>query len=263
MKTLANSARRVAKEGGGTYLPAAFTALESAGIRVRMGTATFIMGPAGAFKTGFTVAYVLKLGLPTLYCSADAEDFEIVERVAANVTGTPMNTVSKDHAQYAEALAGLEHLRFCFDDSPTYDDLVLEICAYAEVFGDFPKVIVIDTLMKVTGQNEDEWASLRDTAQVIHKIARVTGAAVLVLAHASDDRTDPTTPAPRKSLQGKVSQLPKVILSVALHGDELRICPVKTKWGREDPSGQMFTTLYVDPSTNRVFGSRYEMEHAS
>lgn len=261
MRTLAQAARRVSKEGGGTYLPAAWRPMEVAGIRARMGTATFVMGPAGAFKTGFTVAYVLKLGLPTLYCSADAEDFEIVERAAANVTGVPMNTVSANHKQYADALQELEHIRFCFDDSPTYDDLVLEICAYAETFGDFPKVIVVDTLMKVVGQNEDEWASMRDTAQVIHKIARVTGAAVFVLAHASDDRTDPGTPAPRKSLQGRVSQLPKAIWSVALHnGDELRICPVKTKWGREDPSGQQFTTLYVDPSTNRVYNSRNDMQ---
>lgn len=260
MRTLAHSARRVTAEGGGSYLPAPFRPMEERGIRARMGTATFIMGPPGSYKTGFAMAYVLRLGLPTLYCSADAEDFEIVERAAALATGVQMNEVSKNHLAYEEALRSFDNIRFCFDDSPSYEDLVQEICAFAEVYGDFPRVVVVDTLMKIVGQNEDEWSSMRDTAQVIHKIARVTGAAVFVLAHASDDRTDPTTPAPRKSLQGKVSQLPKAIWSVALNGDELRICPVKSKWCREDPSGQDYATLYVDPSTNRVFSSRYDLE---
>lgn len=225
-----------------------------------MGTATFIMGPPGAFKTGFAMYYFVRLGLPTIYNSADAEDFEMVERAAAIVTGVPMSEVSKDYQKYEEALASLSHLRFCFDSAPKYGDLIDEISAYAEVYGDFPKVVVIDTLMKVVGESQDEWASMRDTAQIIHEIARITGAAVFVLHHASDDRIDTTTPSPRNKMQGRVSQLPKAIWSLALDGDELHIAAVKSKWCREDPSGRDYATVYVDPSTNRVFNTRWDME---
>jgi hypothetical protein len=262
MRTLAHSARRVRQEAGGQFLPSVFMPMDQRGIRARMGTATFVMGPPGAFKTGFAMYYTLRLGLPMLYCSADAEDFETVERAAAMVTGVPMNQVALDYSKYEDALrTELGHARFCYDNSPSYKDLVLEVAAFAEVEGQFPKVIVIDTLMRVTGEQADEWAAHRDTAKVVDEICHKTGAAVFVLAHASDDRADNTMPAPRNKLQGKVSQMPKAIWSVALAGDELRICPVKSKWCREDPSGRDYATLFVDPATNRVFNSKYDMQN--
>ena len=259
MRTLSHSARRVRRETGGAFLPPVFPALDSRGIRARMGTATFVAGPPGAFKTGFTLYYLLRLNLPTLYVSADAEDFETVERAAAAVTGLTMNEIAKDHGQYEEALTSFDNVRFVYEDAPTYEDLFLEVAAFAEVYGDFPKVIAIDNLMNVSGEQENEWAAMRDTAKVIHRLTRVTGAAVFVLAHMSDDRADPSTPAPRKSLQGKVSQLPKAIWSVALAGDELRVSAVKNRWGPADPSGQEWATLYADPGRSQIYNSRIDM----
>lgn len=258
MRTLSHSARRATRHDGGEFLPSVFPVLAGTGIRARLGTATVIMGPPGAFKTGFAMYYTLRLNLPTLYWSADAEDFETVERAAAAVTGVTMREVAQNYAKYEEDLAFLDNVRFVYGDSPTYDDLVLDLAAYHELHGEFPKVLVIDNLMNVTGENENEWASMRDTAKVIHKLTRITGAAVFVLHHASDDRTDPSIPAPRKSLQGKISQLPKAIWSLALAngGTELRICAVKTRWGKADPTGQDYVTLYADPARSRLYNDR-------
>ena len=259
MRTLAHSARRAKRDHGGDYLPVVFRPLESRHIRARMGTATMIAGPPGAFKTGFALYYLLRMNLPTLYLSADAEDFETVERAAAAVTGVDMSVIQRDYAQYEEALQALNNVRFVYDDSPTYDAVFLEVMAYAEAFGEFPKVIAIDNLMNLTGENENEWASMRDSMRVIHTLTRVTGAAVFILHHAADDRTDPTVPAPRSKLQGKVGQLPKAIWSLALDGDELRIAPVKNRWGPADASGQTYAVLYVTPSNARVYQSRSDM----
>lgn len=260
MRTLAHSARRVAKNHGGEYLPPVFLAMEQRGMRSRLGTATFIMGPPGAMKTAFALYYTLRLGQPLLYFSADSEEFEVVERAAAQVTGTPMSIVASDHARYIGALDDLSYARFCFESSPSYGGLVEEIAAYTEVEGQFPRVIVIDTMMKVVGESDDEWASLRDTAQVVHEVTRITGAKVFVVHHASDDRVAPTTPASRNKLQGKVSHLPKEIWSVAADGNRFHISPVKSKITREDPSGQDYVTLYVDASTGRFFNTAQDME---
>lgn len=235
--------------------------MEARGIRARMGTATFIAGPPGAFKTGFAMYYLLRLNLPTLYFSADAEDFETVERAAAAVTGCTMNEVQADYAKFEEALHGLDNVRFAYDDAPTYDDVYLEVAAYAEVFGEFPKVIAIDNLMNISGEQENEWASMRDTARVIHTLTRTTKAAVFVLHHMADDRADPTTPAPRSKLQGKVGQLPKAIWSLALDGDRLLVAPVKNRWGRGDASGHTYAELFVSPENSRIFNSRFDMQN--
>lgn len=228
-----------------------------------MGTATFVAGPPGAMKTGLVLYWVLRLNLPTLYFSADAEDFEIVERAAAAMSGDTMDSVRRNPEKYVDALASVGNVRFVYEDSPTYDDIELEIAAWAEVHGAFPQIIVIDNLMNVVGEQENEWGAMRDTARVIHRLTRVTKAALFVLHHMADDRQDPTTPASRSKLQGKVGQLPKAILSLALNGNKLLVAPVKNRWGPGDASGQTYAELYVDPARNRIFNSHYDYTNGS
>jgi hypothetical protein len=258
VRTLARAAHR-AQETGGKFLPPVLQPLENANIKARMGTTTFVAGPPGAMKTALVLYLVLRLNKPTLYFSADAEDFEIVERAAAMMSGDPISEVRTKFEDYAGWLESINNVRFVFEDSPTYDDVEMEVAAYAEVHGTFPEVIVLDNLMNVVGENENEWSSMRDTVRVIHRLTRITGAAMLVLHHMADDRTDPTTPAPRSKLQGKVGQLPKAIWSLALDGDELKIAAVKNRWGRGDASGQAYVSVFVDAERARFYNSWAEM----
>jgi hypothetical protein len=265
MKSLARSARRV-QEDGGAFLPPVFLALEQAKIRLRSGTATFVAGPPGAMKTGLVLYWVLRLNKPTLFFSADCEPFEIVERSAAAMTGDTMEKVRVNPEAYGEILReNAGNVRFVYEDSPSYEDVEMEVAAYVEVYGAFPEIIVIDNLMNLVGEAEGEWAAHRDHARVIHKLTRITKAALVVLAHMSDDRADPTTPAPRSKLMGKIGALPKVILSLALRETSpgvwtLLVGPVKSRWGPADASGQTYATLFVDPSTNRFYNTRFDME---
>jgi hypothetical protein len=260
MKSLARSARRV-QEDGGAFLPAVFQPLEQAKIRLRSGTATFVAGPPGANKTGLVLYWVLRLNRPTMYFSADSEAFEIVERSAAAISGDTVEKVRLNPEAYAQQLReAAGNVRFVYEDSPSYEDVELEIAAYAEVYGAFPEIIVIDNLMNLVGEAEGEWVAHRDHARVIHKLTRITKASLIVLAHMSDDRTDPTTPAARSKLMGKVGALPKMILSLAMKDDELRIAAVKNRWGQADASGQSYVTLYVTPQTNRFYATRHDLQ---
>ena len=260
MRTLGRSLRKNA-DAGGAFLPDVFRPMADAKIKARMGTATFVAGPPGAMKTGFTLYYLMRLGLPTLYLSADAEDFEMDERAAAAVSGDPMDEVRRNPERYRDLVTeNAGHIRLVFDDSPTYRDLEMEVAAYAEVFGEFPKVIAIDNLMNLVGEQENEWAAMRDSARVIHKLTRITKAALFVLHHMSDDRQDPTDPAPRSKLQGKVGQLPKAIWSLALDGNRLKIAPVKNRWGPGDASGKTFVELWTTPANSRIYNSRNDLQ---
>lgn len=259
MRTLGGSLRKQTKDAG-EFLPDIFRPMAEAKMRARVGTCTFVTGPAGAMKTAMMLYYLLRLGRPTLYLSADAEDFEMDERAAAAISGDTMEEVRRNPEKYRGMVqANASHIRLVFEDSPTYTDLELEVAAYAEVHGSFPEVIAIDNLMNLTGDNENEWAGMRDSARVIHRLTRITRAAVFVLHHMSDDRTDPSTPAPRKSLQGKISQLPKAIWSLALAGDRLRIAAVKNRWGPADPSGNTYVELYVTPANSRFFNTQFDL----
>ena len=256
MRTLSAAARRPADTGG--FLPDVFQPLAQAGIRFREGTATYVAGVPGAMKTGWTLYEVGRLNLPTLYFSADSEDFEMVERAAAMMTGDTMQQVRAQPEKYAEHLESL-NIRMVFEDSPSYDDVVMEVAAYHEVFGAFPRIIVIDNMLNLQGQSEDEWSSHRDHAKVIHKLTRITRAAVFVLAHMGEDKVDPSAaPQPRTKLQGKVSHLPKVILSLAFDGQVLKIAAVKNRFGPADASGHRYVQLWCDPARNQFFNSQAE-----
>jgi len=254
MRTLGSVARR--PQDTGAFLDPIFLPLENAGIRLREGTVTIIAGVAGSMKTGLTLYWVGRLNKPTLYFSADSEPFEMFERSASMVTGDTMTKVRANMPAYEDAVNGL-NLRFVFEDSPTYKDVELEVAAYAEVYGEWPKVIVIDNLLNLVGDNENEWGAHRDHARVVHRLARITKASVFVLAHMGEAKQDPTQqPPPRNMLQGKVSHLPKVILSLAFDGQRLKVAPVKNRFGPGDASGATYVELLCDPATNRFFNSK-------
>lgn len=254
MKSLARSARRV-KDDGGEFLPSIFHTFDTMKIKVRAGTVTLVAGPPGAMKTGLVLYLTLRWNRPTLYMAADVESFEIVERAGAAMSGDTMEQVRANPEAYAKWFEQVSNVRFSYEDSPTYKDLELEVAAYAEVFGRFPEVIVVDNVVNLVGESEDEWAAHRDHAHVLHALAHRTQSAVIALAHMADDRQDPSTPAPRSKLMGKISALPKAIWSLALADDKLLVSPVKNKHGKEYPSGQVYATVYCDPGRSRFFQS--------
>lgn len=257
MRTLAGAARRPSPSG--QFLPDVFLPLGRAGIRFREGTAAYIAGVPGSMKTGLALYLVGRMALPTLYFSADSEDFEMVERAGAMVSGDPMTAVRANPGAYAEALDSLP-IRMVFNDAPSYDDVVLELAAYHEIHGVFPRVIAIDNMLNLVGESDDEWSSHRDHAKVIHKVTRITGALVLVLAHMGEDKVDPSnSPQPRTKLQGKVAHLPKLILSLAFDGQVLKVAAVKNRFGPADASGKTFVQLWCDPARNRFYNSPADM----
>lgn len=246
----------------GGFLPTIFRPFESGEykIRHRRGTVMMVAAPAGHMKTALTLYWVARLNEPALYFSADSEEFEMRDRAAAMISGHTQDQVSANPSAYAEAL---EHLPFrvVYEDAPTYQDLALEVAAYAECYGAFPKHIVIDNLMNLVGETDNEWSGMRDSTKAIHRLARVTGAALWVLHHMGETKEDQSYPQPRKALQGKVSQLAKVILSLAYDdAGELKVSPVKNRFGKASPSGQGYVTIYVTPERMQFFNSRFDQQ---
>lgn len=260
MKSLKRSAHGTKADSGGHFLPSVFHAFDSMKILFRSGTVTLVAGPPGAMKTGLVLYLALRWNLPTIYMAADVESFEIVERAGAAMSGDTMTQVRANPSKYAHLFENASNMRFSYEDSPSYNDLELEVAAYAEIFGRFPEIIVVDNVVNLVGERDDEWAAHRDHAHVLHALAHRTQSAVIALAHMADDRANPSTPAPRSKLMGKISALPKAILSLALDDDKLLVAPVKNKWGPEYPSGQVYATLYTDPSRSRFFNTNYDLQ---
>ena len=81
-------------------------------------------------------------------------------------------------------------------------------------------------------------------------MARKTEACVLVLHHVSEQSEygSPTKPPARRSIHGKVSQLPALILTLGYDPSnaELNIAAVKNRFGPHQPDGKKYVQLLVN-----------------
>ena len=144
-------------------------------------------------------------------------------------------------------------ISFVFDSTPTYTDLSDELACYVELYDAWPEVIVIDNLINVSVDHDNEWSALRMTLIELQAMARMTGALIIVLHHMAEGTQDPTVPAPRRNLHGKVSQIPELILSVAVNPQEssLLAALVKNRDGPADATGKQYRRLAGDFETTR------------
>lgn len=225
-----------------------------------------IAGIPGAGKTAFAQWYALRLaqqGLDGIYFSADSDAGTMTVRAASMLTGHPMTSVEAalatgGEAYYEEILAEIRDLRFVFESSPTLDDIDLEVAAFEETYGKYPDTIWIDNILNVAFDNGDEWSSIRELSKVLHHIARKTGSAVFCLHHASESEGKPNLPPARKLLQGKISQMPELILTLARQDDELRVACVKNRSGWADATAQQYLTLWASMERMQFFDSKYQ-----
>ena len=221
----------------------------------RAGQVTVVGGQSGAQKSGFVLHLVAKMGLPTLYISPDMNDAEAVPRLIATVSGETTRAVSngleRGADDYYARFVDDSNIRFAFDSDPTFDDIWSEVDAWVETYDQYPRVVVLDNLLDIVpSAGADEFSGYKSVLLDAKKLARTTGAHVFVLHHMSEASTDPTLPAPKKALLGKVSQTPNNILSVAKDGDQFRVSVVKQRMGKDDPTGETYVVFRVHPERN-------------
>ena len=155
--------------------------------------------------------------------------------------------------EYSDTLRG-SNLQFVFDGSLTLKQVTAELNAYVEIFDEWPEVIVVDNLINVegTGDHEGQSGILSD----LHYLARLTGAMVFVLHHASEGNgQDPLKPPPQSGIQNKTSHYPDMILTVALNSltGEFLVAAVKLRSGQNDPKAQRPYTLFADMGKNTFY----------
>lgn len=226
--------------------------------RFRSAQTTVISGEPGTQKSGLALWLCSQWNLPTLYFCADTDEATAFCRLTAALSGDTTETVdaarrSGNGGAYDDILAA-SNIRFQFNPEPEFEDIEQEIDAWVEAWDDYPHVIVIDNLLDVIPPSGDnEFTGYKVILLEAKKIARRTGAAVLVLHHMSETEGSDgraKKPPARKRLMGKASQTPENVLSLALYDDEMLISAVKHRNGPSDRTGERFERLRVHAERN-------------
>jgi len=241
-------------------LPSVWPALDAAGMKFRQSQLILIAGQPNSGKSLMALVYALDSKVDTLYFSADTDPITQLLRTAAHLTRTNQSdveaTLDKDPNAYDTVVQQFAtHIRWVFDPSPTLDVIELEILAYAEVYGVSPALVVVDNLMNAVAQQGEEWAGIRAIMSSLHEVARLTGSCVLALTHMSEQADYKANfPAPRRAILGKASQLPAMIISIAIEPtlSTLRVAAVKNRFGHHDATGEKYLELHCDPSKVQI-----------
>lgn len=196
-----------------------------------------------------------QMGLRGIYFSADSAELGQASRALAM---TVMNLSAAEAEAMLEAederaikwMEQLNNLFWSFEDDLSYENINEEIEAFIELWGVCPDFIIVDNLTDVEGQADDEWATQRRALKALVQLARKTDAAVVVLHHTSeDDRIKEDPCPPRKAIQGKCSQKPALILTLADRGSRRPVACVKNRYGQSDKSGTDAIWFRLDEHT--------------
>lgn len=247
MLSIAQAAARRGSAGqpiSGMYEP-----LRARGIEVCKGQLSLIVGPPGAGKSLLANNLVVRMGVPTLAFILDADQLSAAARFGSIMTGHPFGQVKAniDNPVYQDTLSSLNDTQVVFH-ALDMDDIRLQVDAYEQRYGLPPDLVIVDNLGNMTSTMDNEWALLKALALELDLLAREMQCAVLACAHMTDMET--TNPAGRTKLLGKISQYPRLILSVGYDPVtwEYKVSAVKNSSGPSDVSASHPVTMYADPS---------------
>jgi len=239
MKTLTRSVGKA--DIGGEPIPPVFQTFADHNIVIRRSELSMLAASPGAGKSTLALAIALRSQVPTLYISADTNAHTMAMRLLSMISGHSQRAaediMSNDPATARESLNLAQHIFWSFDSSPTLDDIDDEVTAFEEVWGESPALIVVDNLMDVAMDSGEEFSAMRSVMKELKYLARDTNAAVLVLHHTQESYNGDPCP-PRAAVQGKVNQLPALILTLGQTPQGvLGVAAVKNRYGKADPSG--------------------------
>lgn len=248
----------------------ALRALYQEGMRPRQGEVIMVTGRSGQQKSGFALWWILQLGLPTLYFSADMSPYQASIRVACSLLGETTDDVEAamgDPERRGAVIDAMETapITFSFGAPITWRAVDEELQAYVELHNEFPAIIAIDNLMDIEG-SVGEYGPQMEAMEEISALSRHTGATIFVMHHATDksdrQRKEPWKPPSRAEIKNGLGEKPEMVLGVALEPDTnvFRVACLKQRMGRCDPSGESFAVIRADPARTRFNDYHYGLE---
>lgn len=219
--------------------------LRARGIEICRGQLSLIAAPPGAGKSTLAMNYLVRAGVPSLAFLLDTDQLSAAARFGSILTGDVFGKVKANIDDYTGRLSDLKDMQAVFY-AQDVDDIRLQVDAYEQRYGLPPDLVLVDNLGNLTSAMDNEWALLKALCLELDLLARENQMAVVACAHMTDMET--TTPAGRTKLLGKVSQYPRLILSVAYDPVtwEYKVSAVKNSSGPSDVSASHPVTMYAD-----------------
>lgn len=240
-------------------LPVSNATFASAGLVFRRNQFSLVAAAPGVGKTLFATNLSVRTQVPSIYFSADSDEWTVKQRACSILTGTPLASVEAQlndeswEAFYTDKLRSTDHIDWCFQSDIDTDFIVDRLQAYAELRGDYPQIIVVDNLGNTVVDQDNEGSELRATCRELQRIARQTKAHVMGLHHVKGPKENGTQPILLGDLLYNIGKIPEMVLG--LYRDPQTGFTVTVPKNRGGKSG-IVLPLGVDYNTAIVGGFR-------
>lgn len=223
------------------------------GVTFRHGQLVMVTGRPKAGKSNFVQWLVTQWpDQRCLYNCWDMPAMTAISRQAAVVTGDPVTEILKKFdledptAGYYEDRLDESNVEFSFDRKPTLPDVQEEVDAFVEYHDAYPGVMVCDNLLNIDGAEVDH-REQKFILRELQSLASTTGALIFVLHHATEGTKDTSRPPAARETDGKVNQVPDLVLSVANDGEGgFAVSPVMNRNGAMDPAAENPVRIWCD-----------------
>lgn len=240
MPSLKQAAR--AGEHAGEPLPWMPPALAAKKAQLRRGHLHIFASAPGVGKSVVAINVTLwNQGVPTLYLAMDGDATSMSMRVLQAYSQSTRDEIEQElkfgSPDIDRAFDTIDWVRWDFPNTPDMEEIRDRVWAFAEIFGEFPHLIVVDNLMDVV--YEQTAAAYTDAESALTALARAANAAVLVLAHVNGLHEGGRDVIPLSGVMFKATK--KSSLIVSLHpgafSGVLFASVLKNRDGPADPSG--------------------------
>jgi hypothetical protein len=244
----------------GSALPDPFNVFGANQIHFRHGATSMIAGAPGSFKSILALnmlAEWARLGIGVMYFSADSDEFTVVKRLSGILTGDSLDAIEgkilrRQTRRYVEALRKTDSVQFEYEQM-NMATIANRIKSYEQVYGRFPEVVFIDNLIDFA-ESPDDWGGMLILTRELDALAKEVKAHIVILHHArlrmKENASSPEfgRPPADYEIQGKITQVPRLVLTVAAENMSLRLSCVKNTNGPQTRDASISWRFQVRPN---------------
>lgn len=201
-------------------LPVQNSTFQQAGLVLRRGQFSLVAAAPSVGKTLFATNVALRTSVPSLYFSADSDEWTVKQRAISILTGMDLGTVEQQlnseawDKHYTETLRRSDHVDWCFNSDIDLEFIVDRLFAHAELRGEYPQLIVVDNLGNTVVEQDNEGAELRAACRELQRIARLTNAHVMALHHVKGPKENGTQPILLGDLLWNIGKIPECVFGL-------------------------------------------------
>lgn len=159
----------------------------------------------------------------TLYFSADSDEYTVRVSVLGSLTGLRLDEVEYHLANdpdgrwgdyYRTILHRTDVVEWVFSPNINLDYIILKLKAYAEIYGDFPDLTIIDNVGDMVTEEDEEYAELRRICRELKRIGRSLDTHILGLVHAKGAWENGDKPITLGALLGNLGKVPENVIGL-------------------------------------------------